>query len=369
MFKKLDFVKNKILKPIYLSILHRVTGKNNYDGYSPKFVAVNITDNCCFRCVMCDQWKTITEKELLTEEWKDIFEQLGEEGVKSVSFAGGEPFMRRDMIELISYAQKFGMNVGVITNGYLLNEELVKKAIDAGANNFGISIDATGEVFDRIRGVKGAFDKVKASCEILSKYRSKGVRVYVYFTLMKPSLGIYRKVFSIAEEYGFLFVVNLFDYTPYFFTDMKDCKNDFWITKEDLPRLKEFQKFLIEKKTEDPDSVFHTYREIQYFREYFEDPVQKKIACSVSQLRIGIDSQGNVYGGCWSMGSFGNLKDKTLREIIRSERYKRLHGRMYKKNCPGCTCGYTTNLRRDLFSNLVELKYRLLPSFRRKIIE
>jgi len=352
---------------IKTEIVKSLPGTYSYFRYAPRFAALNITDNCCFKCIMCDQWKTHTVNELTEQEWKKVFRQLRDMKIKVISFAGGEPFMREDLVPLIAYARSLGMEAVVTTNGFLLNENNIKEAIAAGVKHFSISVDAVGRDFDAIRGVNGAYEKIMESCGILAFYKGKGlISVHLYFTLMKSTLDIYKEVFSVAEKFGFPFVVNLFDYTPYFFSGLKTEKDKFWIADEDSEKLKEFQGFMVDKKRNMPKAVYHLYSEIEYFKRYFKDSIHKNIPCSVSCQRLCIDSQGNVYGGCWSMGSFGSLKASSLKEIVSCAKFKRRHRDMFFKQCPGCSCGYTTNLRYSLLAMSREAVLRSALLFNKK---
>lgn len=335
--------------------------------FKPSLGVLNITDRCCFKCVMCGQWKKVNVTELSTKDWINVLQQLKEFGINSIALSGGEPFMRGDIADIISYATRLGLETGVITNAYLLNEKNIEDAVRSGVKSFSISIDAVEEKFDRIRGIRGSYNKVLDSCRLLSQYKDKGIYIYLYFTLMKKTLDWYKEVFSLVEELGFPFIVNLFDYTPYFFEGLGSQKDTFWINKDDSSLLKQFQKFIMDKKRTDPMLVYHTYAEIKYFADYFRDSLHKNIPCVVSQQRIGIDSQGNVYGGCWSMGSFGNLKENLLKDIIASQAYKDKHKNMFFKKCPGCSCGYPGNLRHHLPSVLKEGIFRALPFTRKQI--
>jgi len=161
-------------------------------------------------------------------------------------------------------------------------------------------------------------------------------------------------------------VGNLFDYTSYYFKTLREEKDKFWLnTPEDFKWLKEFQKMLIQDKK----ITYHTYTEIDYFRRYFKDSLQKNIPCVVSQKRIGIDSRGNVYGGCWSMGSFGNVKEISLKDIVMSKKYKKAHRNMFFKNCPGCSCGYSVNLRYYLPDIVKKGLFDIFPWSRNTIYE
>jgi len=46
-----------------------------------------------------------------------------------------------------------------------------------------------------------------------------------------------------------------------------------------------------------------------------------------------------------SMGSFGNIKQKKLRELTMDKQYKLAKRNMFYKNCSGCSCGYLFNIR------------------------
>ncbi len=364
--KSFQFYLFNIIKPTLASYFPFLY---DYTRIKPHFATLNITDNCCFKCVMCNYWQTKTYDELSTEKWKDIFRQLKELGIKEISLSGGEPFLRKDIMELISYAAGLGLDVGVITNGYLLNKEIIQEAIACGTKSFSISIDATGEHFDDIRGVKAAYSKVFNTANLLSEYRNNGVSVDLYFTLMKETLNYYEDVFNLAKRLNLRLVVNLFNYTPYYNKHLEKTRDNFWINKDDFYLLGCFQHFIAKNKNDYPESVYHTYSEIKYFKDYFKDPLQKNIPCIVSQQRIDINSRGEVYGGCWSMGTFGNLKKDTLENILNSSRYKEAHKNMFFKNCPGCSCGYSKNLRYFLPMLVNELIMRLVPITRQNIYE
>lgn len=340
-----------------------------YITFRPFFAVLNITDNCCFKCTMCGQWKRPKPSELSTEKWKDILKQLKERGIQEVVFSGGEPFLRKDLIDIISYAKSLQLSAGIITNGFLLDRPLFDKLINIGIKSISISIDGNENKFDKTRGIRGAYKKVINSCEILSEFIQKNLlNGYLSFILMKNSVNNYVSALKMSTNLGIPLVVNLIDFTPYFFKSLEKEKDSFWINNNgDFRLLKELQKEIIAKKSKEPLIIYHTYSEIEYFRKYFKDPLQKDVPCTVSQQRIGIDSQGNVYGGCWSMSSFGNLKEKSLKEIISSPKYKVMHKNMFLKRCPGCSCGYSKNLRYYLPSLIKEGLFRIAPFTRESI--
>ena len=74
----------------------------------------------CLHCYAAGQEHS-GESELTTEQWKQIIDKLKEIGVPQITFTGGEPTMRDDLIELIEYGQWFVTRLN--TNGIKLTEE------------------------------------------------------------------------------------------------------------------------------------------------------------------------------------------------------------------------------------------------------
>jgi len=342
-------------------------GWNRHICIAPYLATITVTDNCCLRCIMCNEWRQPHPHELTTAQWKDVIAQLGEIGIQEINFTGGEPLMRLDLPELVRYASGRGLKVGLTTNGLLLNAEKIRQLITDGVKGFTVSLDAVGGAFDDIRGVPGAYEKVYQACQALSEFRkSHGIDVYLAFLLMKKTLPYYRDVVAVAEDLRFPITVNLFDANSYFFT-LPQGKEPFWLGSDDQTALKEFQKFFVKKKTVSPQSQYHSFREIDFWREYFDNPRSPHIPCLVSQSRICIDAKGQVYGGCWALGPYGNVSQIPLRQIIQSPGYRRAHQQMFVKQCPGCSCGYSANLRYSLPDLVRQLRYKIFPKTRERI--
>ena len=67
---------------------------------------------------------------------------------------------------------------------------------------------------------------------------------------------------------------------------------------------------------------------------------------------------GEVYSGCWVLKPVGNIREKKLKDIIYTDEYFDRLNNMKNKNCPGCSCGYATNVRYDLKSLFKEIKWK-----------
>jgi len=233
--------------------------------------------------------------------------------------------------------------------------------IDAGLSSITISVDAIGAKFDKIRGFQGAFEKVEKACTLLSDFgKSNSTFVGITFVLMKPTFDCIKDVVGFAKNHSLPLAINLLDYTPYFFRN-RENKKDFWPKEEDSNKLYHILLYLMQEKAHSHRSIMNDYASLNYAHDYFKEPVQAHIPCSISQFRILIAPRGEVYGGCWSSGSFGNLREDSLSSIIDSNKYKKAHKKMFFKECSGCSCGYLHNLRYYLPYIMSEVRYRFLP--------
>lgn len=106
-------------------------------------VSWNTTNACnmfcdhCYRDASCK-----AEDELNTDEAKTLLKQIANAGFKIMIFSGGEPLIRKDIVELVAYAKSLGLKPVFGTNGTLLSIDLAKKLKDAGALAMGISLDS-----------------------------------------------------------------------------------------------------------------------------------------------------------------------------------------------------------------------------------
>ncbi|MCQ9207319.1 MAG: radical SAM protein [Omnitrophica bacterium] len=327
-------------------LLHKVPLFYPFLEIKPSSSTIMITDRCNMRCRMCGQWQKPGRKELETGDWKRIIGDLKKNGIRNVHFTGGEPLLRADLAELVSFSTKRGLTAGLTTNGILLRDEALQRLIDSGLRSIAISVDAVGDSYEVIRGVAGSFVKIKEALSLVSGMRkNKTIDAYMHFTLMKGNLDKLKSVKALADEYGLPLGICLLDKSSSIFALEKN-KREFWITEdEDFERLENILEFLKYEKIKSPGSLLINFPAIEFIKEYFKSPRQAHIPCISSQERVIIDPYGNLLGGCMSMGSFGNINVRPFGGIKKEKKYRVAKKNMFYKKCDGCSCGYFLNIR------------------------
>lgn len=331
-------------------------------------VCFNITDSCNGRCITCMQWKQKSYDELITEEVNKILIQLKKIGIRSVSFTGGEPALRRNLSEIIKKANDLNFdNITLATNGLLLTKEKAVSFIENGLKEITVSIDGTEEVHDYVRGIKGSYVRSIKALKMLTELRDSrhpDLVIRIATTLMKPTLNEITKVINIAKELNVTWGMNLMDTSLYFFkgVDASGLRMD----DQDLNKLSELIDELHEIKIKNSGLIENSHAALEYAKRYFKDPERKDIPCYLGYLAFHIGSQGEVYSGCWALPPLGSLRENTLKEIVTSEKYKKRVGDMFLKKCPGCSCNYPTNLWYHFPSLYYEIKWHIRNGFLRK---
>jgi radical S-adenosyl methionine domain-containing protein 2 len=111
------------------------------EGY---VINLHLLERCNFRCKHCFAHFG-TDKRLGVTEWKAIIENiLKKTQVKRFNLAGGEPLLYEGLDEIIEYIHRRGVDVSIITNGYMLSPDRVRD-FSGMLSMIGLSIDAVQE--------------------------------------------------------------------------------------------------------------------------------------------------------------------------------------------------------------------------------
>ena len=128
---------------------------------------ISVTDRCNYRCVYCRNGEDeVKPSELPLADYARMVRVFASLGIEKVRLTGGEPLLRRGLVELVSELSRLRtpegrpIELALTTNGHLL-APLAKPLRAAGLDRVTVSMDALEpERFARITRVPGSFEHV-----------------------------------------------------------------------------------------------------------------------------------------------------------------------------------------------------------------
>ncbi len=301
------------------------------------YLLIDLIASCNLNCIHCRASDFDKKSFLDFKLIKKILNEAKKLGVKTITFSGGEPFLRKDIFDLISLAKGLGFIVRVQSNSLLLNDEKVKKLKELGLDYIGTGLDGLEENHDKMRSCKGAFRKVLENLNLFLKY---GLKTHIEFTATNFNFLDFEEVMKICEEKGVYDVM-----TRIVLPAGKGKVFDFSLNKE---QYRNFLKKVIEVKNgkiniktycQDPISIYLDKEHKKFLLKKYKN---KKIigGCSAGINMLYISPSGLVKPCSFLEVFFGNIKDKSLNEIFSSkERELFLSKQLFRnfnKKCKSC---------------------------------
>lgn len=148
-----------------------------------------ITFRCNFRCNHC-LCSRIDEsgkrKEMTPNDYKRVVKEAMKLGATTFGMEGGEPFVVPNWEEFIEAWQPKWNHIIISTNGFLMNEEKIKKAYKLGVDTINFSLDSGySEIHNAFRKKAGSYEKVVDNIKLCKKH---GIKVIINCCVHKGNL-------------------------------------------------------------------------------------------------------------------------------------------------------------------------------------
>jgi AdoMet-dependent heme synthase len=210
------------------------------EGFArPYVVSWNLTYRCNLACEHCyldagaaplvGSENFADRSELGTEECFRVIDEIAAFAPECLTIlTGGEPLLRRDILEIVRRAAERGLWVVVGTNGVCITENLARRLAEAGARGLSLSLDALdADRHDRFRMVRGAWRNTVEGAEILNR---TGLPFIVQTTAGSHNLGELEAIADFAHDRLAAKVWNLYFLVPtgrgQFVSDMTPAQYD-----------------------------------------------------------------------------------------------------------------------------------------------
>ena len=172
------------------------------------FVQLHLTERCNLQCRHCYQTgRSVNEMSFpeIREVVAEISDTLGEwesaygiQYSRSFNVTGGEPLLRRDILEVIKEIKGRGFGLYLLTNGILVNEKKAGSLADLGVDGVQVSVEGPEEIHDSIRG-KGTFSVSMRGVQYLL---DAGLRVTLNVTLSSVNAHYFMDIIDLAMKKG-----------------------------------------------------------------------------------------------------------------------------------------------------------------------
>lgn len=170
----------------------------------PVSVYIELTYRCNLKCIHCyipiRKREKFTAAELTYEEHIKLLDDLYSLGTLYITYTGGEVFLRKDLMDILSYAKEKRFSVRVFTSGTLADEEKIKRLYETGIDEVEISIYGDRQTHEAITQVKNSYNRSINTAIALKNY---GIPVKLKSPVMKPNLNSYSHMINLAKENGF----------------------------------------------------------------------------------------------------------------------------------------------------------------------
>lgn len=170
---------------------------------APFTIAWEVTRACVFSCVHCraDAQRRRHPEELSTEEGFALIDRLREFGSPILVFTGGDPMMRRDLFDLIAYADEAGLRPSLTPTATTSpTKQRLRLAALAGVRRVALSLDGPSPaVHDAFRRVEGSWERTMT---ILRNAQEVGLSTQVNTTVTTHNVHLLPEMVDFVRSVG-----------------------------------------------------------------------------------------------------------------------------------------------------------------------
>lgn len=319
-FRYLRFLKK------YLAAKQRA---RNIDGY-PTNCHIVVTNRCNHKCLMCNYWKEKGPDQLTLKDFDKMLSSPVLSHLYSICITGGEPFLRKDLGEIIELIyNRTGLKPHINSNFSL--PSTIDKILKKHKNHIGgihTTICGPEKIHDKVTGVKGSYKRFLECIEVIKKNG--------FADKFRPGMTVNREnykymwdMYKKYEEFDISFTIVEHAEFAYGGTEGLDLN----FTDDEKKEMIESLKKVIKKR-----GYWKTWKERIgdfYIIDWLENKGRPR-PCYAGLLEIRIEGNGDIMA-CHRFPPMGNLKKEPLEKIWMSEKAR--NTRRVCHTCQKCMRG------------------------------
>lgn len=279
-------------------------------------VMFELTYNCSEKCIHCynigasrndaENSKRGDREEMNLNDYKNVIDELAEQGLVKVCLSGGDPFSKPFAWEIIDYLYRKEIAIDIFTNGQRIIND-VKRLADYFPRLVGVSIySGIAETHDFITRINGSWER---SMSVIRQLSALAVPMNIKCCVMRPNVKTYCMVADIAKQYGAMpqFEINISD----------SIEGDKCASKYLRLNSEELEIVL-----RDDNIPMYVGKEAPNYGGQKKQMTNNP--CGAGDNSICITPEGNVIPCCSFHTLFGNIKEQSIGDIIHGSNERKI---------------------------------------------
>jgi AdoMet-dependent heme synthase len=335
---------------------------------------INLTSKCNSKCIFCEAHCLDASRDMDSLDIHRVVEESKALDIRTVYLSGGEPFLSKDIWDVIRKLSVQDQACVILTNG-LLVERFDQDQLDTlkQASWLDVSLEAAEpDIHDQLRGRKGFFEKTVRGIEILKK---NGNEVNLNSIICSRNFDELRDLIGMAKEIG----ASTINFQPvHIWSNYHDVehmdKSYLTLTEDQIYALDAYLEDLVSfsRSIDMHTSLPHVK---PWLKKYFEHQKYKdsylwmrdvvnNFSCIEVFTKAFVDADGSVLP-CALLKPCASIKEMSLKEALK--KYDQIKKSILKgcfpTECHKCSCqmaiNYTFSLKNSPIRNCGEI-FRLM---------
>ncbi len=320
--------------------------------FLPFNYTISLTYRCNSRCLTCRVYDK-SSQELSLAKYEKIFQSWGTSPYW-VTFSGGEPFLRRDIVEIaeLLYRYSHPKIVNIPTNGLLSDlipptvERLAKRCPQSSII-INLSLDEIGEKHDEIRGVKGNYQKTLATYHALRRLKLPNLTLGIHTVISRYNVNNFERIYSeLMKLEPDSYVTEIAEQR----VELGTVGEAITPPVEDYVRAIDFLSEQIRLRRFKGIARLTQALRLEYYRmvKKILQEQRRILPCYAGLASVQIAPDGGVWPCCIKAESMGNLRDFNydFKRLMGSKTARELQRQIYRRDCycPLANAAYTNML-------------------------
>jgi MoaA/NifB/PqqE/SkfB family radical SAM enzyme len=328
------------------------------NGIAPEVMNIDlkVTKRCNANCYFCYA-ETVkgNANELTTKQILSFVNSFNKQK-KAFFITGGEPFLRKDVFDIIKGIKNQGSFCGIVTNGTLITKDKLRQLIDTNIDNIVFSLHGLAESHNRVISSNLGFEKIISTISQLKKYKErKGKKtpyILINSVINRNTFKEFNELIRICNNAGadavrfahpsFIYVkeknTHICLSKKIFGKEIRTCQyvsddTFFSLNKKKIMQLEEGKKHLDSKIK----IAFHPELSAKEIKEWYDLPFRTTRKCMYLYSSCFINERGDISPCQFYPFSFGNILEDNFDDIWNNARYRKFRQTICNSLLPACS--------------------------------